>query len=106
MNRKETTASLAIVSMALLATIMTATTPQAFAIDYGSPELNYRPSPGFAGDSSDRSGTSGNTDEEQEASTTAATTGENGGSDETSNDKEDSSSLGYEAFQDCLANVG
>ena len=51
MNRKETTRSLAIVSMALLATIMTATTStQALAIDYGSPDLNYQPSGGFVGD--------------------------------------------------------
>ena len=62
MNRKETTASLAIVSMALLATIMTATAPQALAIDYGSPDLNYQPSAGFVGDGSDSSGTSDNTD--------------------------------------------
>jgi hypothetical protein len=80
MNRKETTASLAIVSLALLATIMTATTPQALAIDYGSPDLNYQPSAGFVGDGSDSSGTFDNTDEdsadeEQEDSTTAATTG-------------------------------
>ena len=53
MNRKETTASLAIVSMALLATIMIATTPQALAIDYGSPDLNYRPSAGFVEDGTD-----------------------------------------------------
>ena len=64
MNRKETTASLAIVSMALLATIMTATTPtQALAIDYGSPDLNYQPSGGFVGDGADSSGTSDNTTE-------------------------------------------
>jgi hypothetical protein len=112
MNRKEKTASIAIVSMALLATIMIATTPtQALAIDYGSPELNYQPSAGFVEDGSDSSGTSDNTDEdsadeEQEDSITAATTGEDEGSEDTSNDKEDSSGLGYEAFQDCLANAG
>jgi hypothetical protein len=107
MNRKETIASLAIVGMALLATIITATTPtQALAIDYGSPDLNYRPSGGFVEDGADSSGTTDNTDEEQEDSTTAATTGEDEGSEDTSNDKEDSSGLGYEAFQDCLANAG
>jgi hypothetical protein len=63
MNRKETTASLAIVGMALLATIMTATTPtQALAIDYGSPDPNYQPSAGFVEDGADSSGTSDNTD--------------------------------------------
>ena len=64
MNRKETTTSLAIVSMAILATIMTATTPQALAIDYGSPDPNYQPSAGFVGDGSDSSCTSDNTDED------------------------------------------
>ena len=40
--------------MALLATIMTATTPtQALAIDYGSPDPNYQPSGGFVGDGAD-----------------------------------------------------
>ena len=112
MNRKETTASLAIVSMALLATIMIATTPQALAIDYGSPDLNYRPIAGFVEDGTDSSGTSDNIDEDsadeeqEEDSTTGATTGEEEGSEDSSNDKEDSSSLGYEAFQDCLAKAG
>jgi hypothetical protein len=112
MNRKEKTASIAIVSMALLATIMIATTPtQALAIDYGSPDLNYQPSAGFVEDGADSSGTSDNTDEdaadeEQEDSTTAATTGEDEGSEDSSNDKEDSSGLAYETFQDCLTQVG
>jgi hypothetical protein len=112
MNRKETTASLAIVGMALLATIMAATTPiQALAIDYGSPDLNYQPSGGFVEDGADSSGTSDNTDEdsadeEQEDSTTAATTGEDEGSEDSSNVKEDSSGLAYETFQDCLTQVG
>ena len=112
MNRKETTASLVIVGMALLATIMTATTPtQALAIDYGSPDLNYQPSGGFVEGGADSSDTSDNTeedstDEEQEDSTTAATTGEDEGSEDSSNDKEDSSGLAYETFQDCLTQVG
>jgi hypothetical protein len=111
MNRKETTASLAIVGMALLATIMTATTPtQALAIDYGSPDLNYQPRGGLVEDGADSSGTSDNTEEdsadEQEDSTTAATTGEDEGSEDSSNDKEDSSGLAYETFQDCLTQVG
>jgi hypothetical protein len=111
MNRKEITASLAIVGMALLATIMITTLTQALAIDYGSPDLNYQPSAGFVEDGADYSGTSDNTDEdsadeEQEDSTTAATTGEDEGSEDSSNDKEDSSGLGYEAFQNCLAKAG
>jgi hypothetical protein len=115
MNRKETIASLAIVGMALLATIITATTPtQALAIDYGSPDLSYLPKGGFAEDGTNNSDNSDNTkgdsgDGEEADSTTAATTGEDEGSEESnnsSNAKEDSSSLGYDAFQDCLANVG
>jgi hypothetical protein len=112
MNRKEITASLAIVSMALLAIIMIATTPtQALAIDYGSPDLNYQPRAGFVEDGVDSSGTSDNTgedsaDEEQGDSTTDSTTGEDEGSEDSSNDKEDLSGLGYEAFQNCLAKAG
>jgi hypothetical protein len=105
MNRKETTASLAIVCMALLATIMTATTPKpALAIDFGSPAT------AFVEDGADSSGTSDNTDEdsideEQEDSTTAIEDEGSEDSDDSSNDQEDSSSLGYEAFQDCLAEI-
>ena len=76
MNRKETTASLAIVSIALLATIMITTPTQALAIDYGSPDLSYLPKGGFAEDGTNNSGNSDNTngdsgDREQEDSTTA-----------------------------------
>jgi hypothetical protein len=111
MNRKETIASLAIVGMALLATIITATTPtQALAIDYGSPDLSYLPKGGFAEDGTNNSDNSDNTkgdsgDGEEGDSTTAATTGEDEGSED-SNDKEDSSGLAYETFQDCLTQVG
>jgi hypothetical protein len=111
MNKKETTTPLAIVCMALLATIMTATTPtQALAIDYGSPDLNYQPTGGFVKDGADSSGTSDNTDEdsgheEKEDSTTANEDEGAADSDESSNDQEDSSSLGYQAFQDCLAEI-
>jgi hypothetical protein len=106
MNRKETTVSLAIVGIALLATSMSAMTPtQALAIDYGSPDLSYQPSDGFVRDDADSSGTSDNTnedsvDEEQEEIITDATGNEDDG------DKEDSSGSGYEAFQDCLAELG
>ena len=106
MNRKETTISLVIVGMALLATITTAMTPtQALAIDYGSPDSGYQPNGGFVRDGADSSGTSDNTDEEsgdeeQEERTTAATANEDEG------DKKNSSGSGYESFQDCLAEVG
>ena len=100
MNRKETTISLAIVGIALLATITTAMTPtQALAIDYGSPDSSYQPN------GADSSGTSDNTDEEsgeedQEERTNAATANGDEG------DKENSSGSEYESFQDCLAEVG
>jgi hypothetical protein len=106
MNRKETTVSLAIVGIALLATSMSAMIPtQALAIDYGSPDLSYQPSDGFVRDGADSSGTSDNTnedsvDEEQEEIITDATGNEDDG------DKEDSSGSGYETFQDCLAELG
>jgi hypothetical protein len=102
MNRKETTISLAIVGMALLATIMTAMTPtQALAIDYGSPDSSYQPNGGFVREGADSSGTSENTDEESgdEVITTAVTDNGDDG------DREDSSDSGYEAFQDCLSEV-
>jgi hypothetical protein len=102
MNRKETTISLAIVGMALLATIMTAMTPtQALAIDYGSPDSSYQPNGGFVRDGADSSGASENTDEESgdEVITTAATDNGDDG------DREDSSDSGYEAFQDCLSEL-
>jgi hypothetical protein len=86
MNRKETTISLAIVGMALLATIMTAMTPtQALAIDYGSPDSSYQPNGGFVRDGADSSGTSDNTDEESgdEVITTAATANEDEGDKKT-----------------------
>ena len=102
MNRKETTISLAIVGMALLATIMTAMTPtQALAIDYGSLDSSYQPNGGFVRDGADSPGTSENTDEESgdEVITTAVT--DNGDDD----NREDSSDSGYEAFQDCLSEL-
>jgi hypothetical protein len=78
MNRKETTVSLAIVGMALLATIMTAITPIQAS-----------------------SGTSDNTDEDSgdEIITTAATVNGDDG------DREGSSGSGYGSFQDCLAEI-
>jgi hypothetical protein len=103
MNRKETKVSLAIVGMALLATIMTAMTPtQALAIDYGSPDSSYQPNDGFVRDGADISGTSDNTNEDSgdEVITTAATVNGDDG------DMEDLSGSGYEAFQDCLSELG
>jgi hypothetical protein len=110
MNKKETTASLAIVGLALLATITMISPTQALALGHWNLDEDFIPKSDFANDSS---GTSDNTDEEEkeedssdeeeEDSTAAANTGED--STDNSNGKEDSSSSGYEAFQDCLAEI-
>lgn len=111
MNRKETTASLAIIGMALLATITMISPTQALALGHWNVDEISVPNGDLTEDGMDSSGTSDNTDEEtedtsdeeEEDSTTAANTGEDSTDD--SNDKEDSSSSEYEAFQDCLAEI-
>ena len=116
MNKKETTVSLAIVSMALLATITTLISPnQALALGHWNLDKDFTPNRDVAGDGMDSSGTSDNTEEDskdEEYTTAAATTvedeDEEEGSEESndSSDDKDSSSSGYEAFQDCLAELG
>jgi hypothetical protein len=109
MNKKEITASLAIVGLALLATITMISPTQALALGHWNVDEDFIPKSDFADDDMDSSGTTDNTDEEgedsgreeEEDSTAAANTGED--STDNSNGKEDSSSSGYEAFQDCLA---
>jgi hypothetical protein len=113
MNKKETTASLAIVGLALLATITMISPTQALALGHWNLDEDFIPKSDFANDDIDSSGTSDNADEEEkeedssdeekEDSTAAANTGED--STDNSNGKEDSSSSGYEAFQDCLAEI-
>ena len=101
MNKKETTASLAIVGLALLATITMISPTQALALGHWNVDDDFIPKSDM-----DSSGTMDNTDEEEEEeedSTAAASTGKD--STDNSNDKEDSSSSGYEAFQDCLAEI-
>jgi hypothetical protein len=111
MNKKETTASLAIVGLALLATITMISPTQALALGHWNIDEDSIPKSDFADDDIDSSSTSDNTDEEEEDSsdeeeedsTAAANTGEE--STDNSNGKEDSSSSEYEAFQDCLAEI-
>ena len=111
MNKKETTASLAIVGLALLATITMISPTQALALGHWNVDEDSIPMSDIADDDIDSSSTSDNTeeeeedssDEEEEDSTAAANTGED--STDNSNDKEDSSSSEYEAFQDCLAEI-
>src|SRR5215211_7029064 len=114
MNRKQTTTSLAIVGMALLATVMTMsyTPTPALALGHWNLDENFTPNSGFAQDGMDSSGTTDNTNEEDsdEDSTTAATTDEDEekGSEDTSdgsNDKEDSSHVAYDDLQACLSNA-
>jgi hypothetical protein len=108
MNKKDTAASLAIVGLALLATITMTSPTQALALGHWNVDDDFIPNSDM-----DSSGTMDNTDEEEEEedssdeeeedSTAAANTGED--STDNSNDKEDSSSSGYEEFQDCLAEI-
>jgi hypothetical protein len=104
MNRKETTTALAIVGLALLATITMISPTQASALGHWNVDEDFIPKSDFADNDMDSSGTSDNTDdEEEEDSTAAANPGED--STDNSNGKEDSSHSGYEAFQDCLAEI-
>ena len=108
-NRKQTTMYLAIVGMALLATVMTVSSPTpALALGHWNLDENFDPNSGFAEDGMDSSGTTDNTNEED--STTAATTDEDEeeGSEDSgdgSNDKEDSSHVAYDDLQACLSDA-
>jgi hypothetical protein len=109
MNRKETTTALAIVGLALLATITMISPTQASALGHWNVDEDFIPKSDFADNDMDSSGTDEeegeeySSDEEKEDSTAAANTDED--STDNSNGKEDSSSSGYEAFQDCLAEI-
>ena len=110
MNRKQASTSLAIVGMALLATVMTMsyTPTPALALGHWNLDENFTPNNGFAKDGMDSSGTTDNTNEED--STTAATTDEDEeeGSEDSgdgSNDKEDSSHIAYDDLQACLSDA-
>jgi hypothetical protein len=114
MNKKETAASLAIVGMALLATITMISPTQALALGHWNLNEDFPPNSDVVEDGEDSSGTSDNTEEgsgheEEEDGTTSATADEDEeeekSSEENSSDKEGSSSSGYEAFQDCLAEI-
>jgi hypothetical protein len=117
MNKRKTTASVAIVGLALLATITMVSPTQALALGHWNLDEDFVPNSDFAGNPMDSSGTSDNTDEETEDSgdeegedsTTSATTDEDeeeGSEDSIDNSNgEDSSSSGYQAFQNCLAEI-
>jgi hypothetical protein len=114
MNKKETAASLAIVGMALLATITMISPTQALALGHWNLNEDFPPNSDIAENGAGSSGTSDNTDEdsgheEEGDSTTSATANEDEeeeeSSEENSDDKEGSSNSGYEAFQDCLAEI-
>jgi|SRR5215216_5610018 hypothetical protein len=113
-NRKQTTMYLAIVGMALLATVMTVSSPTpALALGHWNLDENFDPNSGFAEDGMDSSGTTDNTNEEdsdEDSSTTAATTDEDGeeGSEDSSDGsskKEDSSHVAYDDLQACLSDA-
>src|ERR671911_2442493 len=104
-NRRQTIASLAIVGMALFATVMTtmmSLPTQALALGHWNLDEDFAPSNGFAEDGTDSSGTTDKTNDNSEDSTTAAAMDEyEGGSelDTGSNDKKDSSQVAYDDMQ-------
>ena len=97
-NRKQTkTMSLAIVGMALLATVISISSPtQALALGHWNLDEDFAPSSGLSEDGMDKSGTTDNTKEEDEDRTTAATTdddeeeGSGDSSDDSTSEEEDS----------------
>ncbi|CAN5212246.1 hypothetical protein BH18THE2_BH18THE2_30070 [soil metagenome] len=111
MNRKETI-SLAIVGMALLATVMTMSSPtQALALGHWNLDDDSTPNSGLAEDGMDSSGTTDNTNGEEEdsdedsTSATADDDEEEGSEDGTNSNDQDSPSVAYEEFQGCLSNA-
>jgi hypothetical protein len=109
-NRKQTIASLAIVGVALYATVMMtmmSLPTQALALGHWNLDEDFAPSSGFAEDSTDSSGTTDKTNDNGEDSTTTAAMDEDeeGGSEEDtgSNDKRDSSQVAYDDMQVCLS---
>ncbi len=112
MNREQTIASLAIVGMALFATVMTtmmSLPTQALALGHWNLDEDFAPSSGFAEDGTDSSGTTDKTNDNGDDSTTAAAMDEDeeGGSEEDtgSNDKKDSSQVAYDDMQVCLSDA-
>jgi hypothetical protein len=105
-NRKQTIASLAIVGMALYATVMTtmmSLPTQALALGHWNLDED------FAEDGTDSSGNTEKTNDNGEDSTTAAAmdVDEDKGSKEDtgSNDKKDSSQVAYDDMQVCLSDA-
>jgi hypothetical protein len=111
-NRKQTIASLAIVGMALYATVMTtmmSLPTQALALGHWNLDEDFAPSSGFAEDGTDSSGNTEKTNDNGEDSTTAAAMDvdeEEGSEEDTdSNDKKDSSQVAYDDMQVCLSDA-
>jgi hypothetical protein len=111
MNRKETI-SLAMVGMALLATVLTMPSPtQALALGHWNLDEDSTPNSGLAEDGMDSSGTTDNTNGEENDSdegspSATADDGEEESSEEgTNSNNQDSSNVAYEEFQGCLSDV-
>lgn len=120
MNRREATMSLVKVGVAILApivaTIMSIPT-QAIATSQAYQDASYLPGGRYVEDVTDSSGTSDDADKEAEVFigediTTDPTKDEDEDekgaedSNDSSNDREDSHSLGYDALQECLVELG
>ena len=110
MNRKETI-SLAMVGMALLATVMTMPSPtQALALGHWNLDEDSTPNSGLAEDGMDSSGTTDNNngeenDSDEGSDSAIADDGEESSEDGTNSNNQDSSKVAYEEFQGCLSDV-
>ena len=110
MNRKETI-SIAIVGMALLATVMTMSSPtQALALGHWNLDEDSTPNSGLAEDGMDSSGTTDNNngeenDSDEGSASAIADDGEESSEDGTNSNNQDSSNVAYEEFQGCLSDV-
>lgn len=111
MIRKQMIMPLAVVGIALLATLMAISSPtQALALGHWNLDEDFIPNSGIAEDVADESGTDEHNDGEEEESATAATKDEEDdeasqdGSDE-SDGKEEASNAAYDALQTCLSDV-
>ena len=110
MNRKETI-SLAMVGMALLATVMTMPSPtQALALGHWNLDEDSTPNSGLTEDGMDSSGTTDNNngeenDSDEGSASAIADDGEESSEDGTNSNNQDSSNVAYEEFQGCLSDV-
>jgi hypothetical protein len=110
MNRKQRKSmSLAIVGMALLAAVMSMTSPtQALALGHWNLDEDFTPSSGLSEDGMDSSGNTDNTNEDEDSTTTDGDDEEGPGdssSGDSTSEEEDSTHTAYHTLQACLSDI-